>query len=61
MKFLCDQMLGSLAKQMRIFGFDTYYANGDIQDSELIEIAKKQKRILTTRAVSYTHLTLPTN
>jgi len=49
MKFLCDQMLGTLAKWLRILGFDTYYANNLADDSELIEIAKKEKRILLTR------------
>ena len=49
MKFLCDQMLGTLAKWMRIFGFDTFYANGEIDDKELIDICLKENRILITR------------
>jgi uncharacterized protein with PIN domain len=49
MKFLCDQMLGTLAKWMRIFGFDTFYANSEIDDRELIDICKKENRILITR------------
>jgi len=49
MKFLCDQMLGTLAKWLRIYGFDTYYASRDIKDLELIEIAKKESRVLITR------------
>jgi uncharacterized protein len=49
MKFLCDQMLGSLAKWLRVFGFDTYYANRIIKDSELIKIAKTENRVLITR------------
>jgi uncharacterized protein len=49
MKFLCDQMLGSLAKWLRVFGFDTYYANRKIKDSELIKIAKTENRVLITR------------
>lgn len=48
MKFLCDQMLGTLAKWLRIFGFDTYYANSKIDDAELLEVAKKENRILLT-------------
>jgi uncharacterized protein with PIN domain len=49
MKFLCDRMLGTLAKWLRILGFDTYYANNLINDLEVINIAKKEKRILLTR------------
>lgn len=49
MKFICDQMLGTLAKWLRIYGFDTFYANGKISDEELIRIAKEEKRILITR------------
>lgn len=49
MKFLCDQMLGTLAKWLRIFGFDTFYATDDLDDNELIEIAKKENRTLITR------------
>ena len=49
MKLLCDQMLGTLAKWLRIFGFDTYFAKCNISDSELINISKKDGRILITR------------
>ena len=49
MKFLCDQMLGTLAKWLRILGFDTYYASNSVDDLELIEIAKKEKCVLLTR------------
>ena len=49
MKYLCDQMLGTLAKWLRIFGLDTFYANSEMDDSELIEISKKEKRVLITR------------
>ena len=49
MKYLCDQMLGTLAKWLRIFGFDTFYANSEMDDSELIDISKKEKRVLVTR------------
>ena len=49
MKFLCDQMLGTLAKWLRIYGFDTYFANSQIDDEVLIKIAKKEDRILITR------------
>jgi len=49
MKFLCDQMLGSLAKWLRLIGFDTFYANAEMNDDELIEVAKKEDRIVITR------------
>jgi len=49
MKFLCDQMLGTLAKWLRLFGFDTFYANNEMKDTELLQIAKKENRIFVTR------------
>jgi uncharacterized protein with PIN domain len=49
MKFLCDQMLGTLAKWLRIYGFDTFYATNDLDDSRLLDISKKENRILLTR------------
>ena len=42
-------MLGTLAKWLRIFGFDAYYANSKIDDAELLEVAKKENRTLLTR------------
>lgn len=49
MRFLCDQMLGTLAKWLRLLGFDTFYASSDISDDELLDIAEKERRILITR------------
>jgi len=49
MKYLCDQMLGTLAKWMRIYGLDTFYASSEMDDSALVEICKKEKRTLITR------------
>ena len=49
MKLLCDQMLGSLAKWLRILGFDTFYANAEITDRELLSIAKDENRIIISR------------
>jgi len=49
MKLLCDQMLGTLAKWLRIYGFDTYYGNSKSDDSELIKISKNEDRVLITR------------
>jgi len=49
MKFLCDQMLGTLAKWLRLFGFDTFYANSELEDEDLLQIAKKENRFIITR------------
>jgi len=49
MRFLCDQMLGTLAKWLRLFGFDTYYANSEIDDNKILEIAEKEKRVLISQ------------
>lgn len=42
-------MLGTLAKWLRIYGFDTFYANSEMDDDELIDISKNEKRVLVTR------------
>jgi uncharacterized protein with PIN domain len=42
-------MLGTLAKWLRIYGFDTFYASSDIKDSELLKISKDENRMLLTR------------
>ena len=42
-------MLGNLSRWLRFFGFDVYYAKNDIRDDELLNIAKKEKRVLITR------------
>jgi uncharacterized protein with PIN domain len=49
MKLLCDQMLGSLAKWLRILGFDTFFANSKLNDNQLLNIAKKENRIIISR------------
>ncbi|NIM89872.1 MAG: hypothetical protein GTO17_02880 [Candidatus Aminicenantes bacterium] len=48
MKFIVDCMLGKLAKWLKILGFDTIYFS-KIEDAELLELARKEKRILLTR------------
>lgn len=47
-RFLLDGMLGSLARWLRILGYDTVYYN-DMQDDELRREAKASDRILITR------------
>ena len=46
--FLADVMLGSLAKWLRLMGFDTLYFRV-IDDNELVRVAKQQGRLLLTR------------
>jgi len=50
MKFVVDCMLGKLAKWLKILGFDVVYDH-KAEDSELLNIARKQARILLTRDV----------
>jgi uncharacterized protein with PIN domain len=49
-KFLCDAMLGGLAKWLRAAGYDTYYAREgtDISDGSLVRRAFQEGRILLT-------------
>jgi len=49
MKFLCDRMLGTLAKWLRIYGYDTFYPDNEMDDAKLLEISKNENRILVTR------------
>jgi uncharacterized protein with PIN domain len=49
MKLICDHMLGSLAKWLRIFGFDTRYPDMTTNDDEVLDIAKTEKRLLISR------------
>jgi uncharacterized protein len=40
-------MLGTLARKLRIFGFDTlYFVEGD--DSELVALSRREKRVILT-------------
>jgi uncharacterized protein with PIN domain len=48
MIFVVDCMLGKLAKWLKILGFDAVFFN-KIEDDTLLEIAKKENRILLTR------------
>jgi uncharacterized protein with PIN domain len=47
-RFLCDQMLGSLARWLRFLGYDALYP-GVEDDTELLRLAKKECRLLLTR------------
>ena len=48
MKFVVDGMLGKLARWLRMMGHDVGYSNS-MDDSELLTIAKKERKILLTR------------
>ncbi len=45
--FLADSMLGSLARKLRIIGYDTLYLR-DADDSEIIESALRTGRVILT-------------
>ena len=48
MKFLADGMLGKLARWLRMLGHDVVYSV-ELGDSELLELAKKEERVLLTK------------
>ncbi|MEW6679564.1 MAG: Mut7-C RNAse domain-containing protein [bacterium] len=48
MKFILDDMLGKLARWLRIMGYDAKYCR-KISDDEVIKQAKEERRILLTR------------
>jgi len=48
MEFIVDCMLGKSAKWLKILGFDVLFFN-KIEDKDLLDIAKKESRILLSR------------
>lgn len=46
-KFIVDAMLGSLAKWLRLLGYDTLYS-ASYNDAQIISIAARAKRIMVT-------------
>jgi uncharacterized protein with PIN domain len=48
-KFLCDAMLGSLARWLRFFGYDCLYIDPSVDDSIVLEEARADGRWLLTR------------
>ena len=48
MKFIVDRMLGKLAKQLRMLGYDTVYYRGEDLYS-LIRLARQEGRVILTR------------
>jgi len=47
-KFIADEMVGRLAKWLRLLGYDTVYAN-KLTDTEMLDIAESERRIIVTR------------
>jgi len=48
MKFVADEMVGKLARWMRLAGYDTLYRKA-ISDEELLAVAQRENRIILTR------------
>jgi hypothetical protein len=47
-RFVADSMLGTLAKWLRILGYDTTY-DTQLDDNQLVRLARAEGRILLTR------------
>jgi uncharacterized protein with PIN domain len=54
-RFLADDMVGRLARWLRILGYDTWYAN-PLPDDRLAEIARRENRAVLTRHAALTGL-----
>ena len=48
-KFVADNNLGDIVKYLRVLGFDVYY-DTSLSQREIIEISKKEKRIILTKS-----------
>lgn len=48
-RFLCDGMLGSVARWLRLLGFDAAYAGSELGDEEVLDWAEREGRFLATR------------
>lgn len=47
-KFLVDEMLGDVARWLRILGYDAAYVK-KVEDAEIVKKAVKEKRVILTR------------
>jgi len=52
--FIVDAMLGNLAKKLRLLGYDSFYSS-NIEDEDLLNKAKTEKRIIITKDVQLLH------
>jgi hypothetical protein len=52
MRFVCDVMLGTLAKKLRMLGIDTSYHN-NITEESLLAASLKENRIVLTRKTAF--------
>lgn len=59
-KFIADDMVGKLARFLRILGYDTVYEI-DIDNNRLIDIALREDRIILTRDTELIQRTLVKN
>jgi uncharacterized protein with PIN domain len=67
MKFLVDAMLGKLVRFLRIFGYDTIYADdlenyydmSPVSDEKLKEYAEKENRLIITKDLPFYNKTRP--
>ena len=49
-RFIVDAMLGNVARKLRLLGYDSKYF-ADIDDNKLVDIARKEDRIIISRDV----------
>ncbi|MGQ0534630.1 MAG: Mut7-C RNAse domain-containing protein [Methanobacteriota archaeon] len=47
-RFVCDEMLGKLARWLRLLGYDAVYMKG-VEDPAVLDVAVREARILVTR------------
>ena len=55
-RFIVDAMLGNVAKKLRLLGYDSKYF-ADIDDDNLVDIARKEDRIIITKDVELSRRT----
>ena len=48
-KYVCDAMLGKLARWLRLLGYDVDYPTSNYSDNQLLEYAINTERVLITR------------
>lgn len=60
MKFIADAMLGSLAKRLRLLGFDVLY-DPSSTDNEVLRLSLEQARTILTRDTAFASRPLASN